>query len=72
MSDPSDQSTMPCPLSDEHLQLLNQILEQEAIQQRYLYACTNCGLGVEKLKADSDRRLQLATALKKQFFPNCI
>lgn len=71
MSDDYNPASIPCPLGDDHLQLLNQILEMEAAQQRYLSSCINCGLGVDKLKADSDRRLALANALKKQFFPNC-
>ena len=62
---------IPCPLNDDHLQLLNQVLEMEAAQQRYLSSCIDCGLSVDRLKADSDRRLQLATAIKRQFFPNC-
>jgi len=71
MSATGSQEIVPCPLNDEHLQLLNQVLEMESAQQRYLSSCTDCGLNVEKLKADSDRRLSLATALKRQFFPNC-
>lgn len=71
MSNDQESSVIPCPLGDSDLELLNQILEMEAAQQRYLHSCINCGLTVDKLKADSDRRLALATALKKQFFPNC-
>lgn len=66
-----DQTVTPCPLADGDLEILNHVLENEAIQQRYLADCQQCGLEVSKLKADSDRRLALATALKKQFFPNC-
>lgn len=71
MSDPYNPASVPCPLSDEHLQLLNQIIQMETDQQRNLYNCDQCGLEVGKLKADSDRRLALATALKRQFFPTC-
>jgi hypothetical protein len=57
------------PLDESHLQALNSVLEMESIQQEHLAACATCGLGVDRLKADSDRRLALAMALKKQFFP---
>lgn len=70
MSDNNMTNGHPPVLTHEHLQALNEVLQMEAIQQDHLNKCVNCGLGVDKLKADSDRRIQLANLLKQQFFPN--
>lgn len=64
--------TPPLPLTQDHLDALNQVLQMEAIQQDHLHKCVQCGLGVDKLKADSDRRIQLANLLKQQFFPHAV
>lgn len=58
------------PLDQSHLDALNSVQEMEAIQQQHLALCASCGLGVDKLKADSDRRQALAAALKTAFFPH--
>lgn len=61
----------PCnPLTDEHCDLLSNILVGCAYQDEILQKCQGAGLNVDKYIADNNRRKALAAGLKQQFFPH--
>jgi hypothetical protein len=58
------------PLTDPDCDLLNNILQGCAVQAELIRKCVEAGLNVDKYQADNLRRTQLASGVKKSFFPN--
>lgn len=64
--------SIPCnPLTNEHCDLLNNVLQGCALQADLLARCQQAGLtGIDGFVKDNNRRAQLAQGLKQAFFPD--
>ena len=58
------------PLTDEHYQTLQAVLQGCSMQDELLGKCQAAGLNVDKYVADNNRRKMLAGGLKQAFFPD--
>lgn len=59
------------PLTDDHCQVLDNVLQGCALQADLLRKCQDAGLsGIDKYVTDNNRRQQLAQGLRQAFFPD--
>jgi hypothetical protein len=67
---PQNNGPQSNPLTDDHYQVISNVLQGCSVQEEILGLCTQAGLDVSKYVTDNNRRKQLAAGLKKAFFPN--
>lgn len=67
---PANPAPFQHPLTDEHYQLLNAILQGCSTVDEGIAQAQAAGVNVTKLAADNERRKQLASGLKASFFPD--
>lgn len=57
------------PLSRDHLDKLNQVLQSAAETDRLISQLRNAGLPVDQAASENEQQRQLAAGLKAAFFP---
>ena len=57
------------PLTNDHLAILNGVLESLPRTEDLIRKCKNCGLDVAQAEQEVAAQRDLATRLKQQFFP---
>ena len=58
------------PLTDEHLKLLNRILESCSQTEQLCEQCASCHLDVDRERDKNREQREIATRIKAVFFPN--
>jgi hypothetical protein len=58
------------PLTGDHLQALNKVLQAIPIGLELVKRCQACGLDVSEFQAQLEAQQRMAAALKAQFFPS--
>lgn len=60
------------PLTDEHCQCLDQVLDSIAVTQQLLEKCRSCGVDVSAFESRNAEQRKMAESLKRTFFPDRI
>lgn len=60
----------PVQLTDDHARILNQVCESCAITNGHLQKAADAGLDVADLKQQNDFHTDLASKLKRAYFPH--
>lgn len=58
------------PLGDEHLKLLNKVLESCRDTEQLCDQCASCHLDVDRERDKNREQREIATRIKAVFFPN--
>lgn len=61
---------MENPLNQEHCDCLNLVLQHAQQTADLITKCKACGFDMDKAEEENAAQIQLASALKQQFFPN--
>jgi hypothetical protein len=58
------------PLNNEHCKCIDDALEHIARTAELIRKCKDCGLDMGRAEQENQAQLELATRIKRNFFPN--
>ena len=70
MAKSKDIRTPTNPFTEDHLRLMNRILQACAETKEYIQGCKNCGIDVTGPEMATNEHEKIVSGLKRMFFPH--